>query len=340
MLTEHIKGAFWGAALGSALAKSVQNQAREVIVNKYGKVTDFLPVPAEAPAAGMVPEAASGEFEGILYLTRHLIAAQGNPSKKVALEALQEWGVNNKRYLRFLDPTTRYIATQEENPNHLVRRHLWKGSYFCLSTNGLAVRSFPIGLLSHGDLERAVSDTAALCWPEAQNVQTLQAACAMAAAVSCAMQENTSLYDIIQAGFFGAKQAKTLAKEIGCIVHPGPDVEKRMEMAIEAALRSDDIETVLDDLSALIGNCLMAAESIPATFGLLAAGQGDPMKIIIAAVNLGNDTTSAAIMAGAVMGTWKTPSELDGNLLERLILPAGFDLDVLANEIREIGRNR
>lgn len=340
MLTEHMKGAFWGAALGSALAKSVQNQAREVIVNKYGKVTDFQPVPAEAPAAGMYPEAVSGEFEGILYLTRHLVAAQGIPSKNVALEALQEWGKNNEQYLRFLDPTTRYIATQEENPNHLVRRHLWKGSYFCLSTNGLAVRSFPIGLLSQGDLERVVFDTAKLCWPEAQNVQTLQAACAIAAAVSCATQENVSLYDIIQSGFFGAKQAKTLAKEIGCIVHPGPDVEKRMEMAIEVALHSSDMDAVLDDMSALIGNCLMAAESIPAVFGLLAAGQGDPMKTILAAVNLGNDATSAAIMTGAVMGAWKTTSELDASLLRRLILPAGFDLDALAIELKEVSGNK
>ncbi|MGI6586423.1 MAG: hypothetical protein GX301_09215 [Gracilibacteraceae bacterium] len=339
-MLDKIKGAYYGAALGSAIGKATQNKAWDMIRQQYGRVTAFLPVPSDAPASGMLPEQPSGEFENGLYLSRHLIASHGVASEEVALAALKEWEQSTDCYYRFVDPTTQYVINGKDSPNRLVKRSLWKGSYFCLSTNGLAVKSYPIGLLSKGDIDQAIKDTYALCFKQYQDIHTLQAGCAVAATVSCAMRKDVSLYDIIRAGLKGAKASKELAREKGCIVYPGPDVEKRMEMAIEIGMQRKDPQQLIGEISDMIGNCCMAAESIPAVFGILTASKGDVMGSIYNAVSLGNASDAAALMCGAVMGAWKGVSSLDHQLLSRLQLPTGFDLEALSAEMLRTAEKR
>lgn len=332
-----IRGAYWGAALGSALAKATQNKARDIIKAQYGSVYDFLPVSSDAPSAGLAPNVPGGELGNALYLTKHILAAKGQLSGQVALEALQDWENGTKSCFRFADPTTQYIISGKETQNRLVRRMLWKGSYFCLSTNGLAIKAFPIGLLSGGDTDRAVAGMCSICLPDFRDIYSLQAGCAVAAAVSCAMQPNATMTDIVQAGFYGIKEAEYMAKNIGCREYPGPSVEMRMEMALEIALKYADPEKVMDELAGVIGNCCMAAESIPAMFGILAASGGDTMTAILNAVNLGNDSAAAALMTGAIMGAKNGVSVLDETLRKQLVIPEPFDLDLLSAELKTMG---
>ena len=335
-MLEKIQGAYWGAALGSALAKATQNKARETIREQYGKVIDFFPAASDAPSAGLASNQVGGEFGNVLYLTKHILEEHGKLSAQMAMDALQEWEACTHGCFRFADPTTQHIISGKEAQNRLVHRKLWKGSYFCLSTNGLAIKSFPMGLLSGGDIDKAIANTCRICLPGFRDVYSLQAGCAIAAAVSRAMHPNATMTDIVQSGFYGVKEAEYMANTIGCREYPGPSVEMRMEMAVEIALKHADPEKAMDELADMIGNCCMAAESIPAVFGILAASGGDTMRAILNAVNLGNDTAAAAAMTGAIMGTKNGVHTLDEALRKHLVMPQSFDLDLLASELTTI----
>ena len=339
-MLEKIQGAYWGAALGSTLAKATQNKARETIRQQYGKVTDFFPAAQDAPGAGLAANQTGGEFGNVLYLTKHILKENAPLSEGLAFNALQEWEGCTHSCFRFADPTSQYIISGKETQNRLVRRMLWKGSYFCLSTNGIAIKAFPLGLLSGGNVDQAIANTCSICLPEYRDIYSLQAGCSVAAAVSRAMQPNATMTDIVQAGFYGVKEAEHMARTIGCREYPGPSVEMRMEMAVEIALKHADPEKALDELAAVIGNCCMAAESIPAVFGILAVSGGDTMAAIFNAVNLGNDSAGAAVMTGAIMGAKNGISALDERLRMQLVIPEPFDLDLLSAEMKERAENQ
>ena len=112
------------------------------------------------------------------------------------------------------------------------------------------------------------------------------------------------------------------------------------EMAVEIALKHADPEKALDELAAVIGNCCMAAESIPAVFGILTVSGGDTMAAIFNAVNLGNDSAGAAVMTGAIMGAKNGISALDERLRMQLVIPEPFDLDLLSAEMKERAENQ
>ena len=149
------------------------------------------------------------------------------------------------------------------------------------------------------------------------------------------MQPCATVKDIVQAGFYGVREAEQMAKTIGCREYPGPSVEMRMEMAVEIALKHSDPEKSMDELAAVIGNCCMAAESVPAVFGILAASGRDTMSAILNAVNLGNDAAGAAMMTGAILGTKNGVHSLDEALRSKLLIPQPFDLDLLAAKLNE-----
>ena len=172
-MLEKIQGAYWGAALGSGLAKATQNKAREVIREQYGKVIDFFPAESDAPGAGLTANQVGGEFGNVLYLTKHILKEKGQISGQLATDALQEWEECTHSCFRFADPTTQHMISGKETQNRLVRRMLWKGSYFCLSTNGLAIKAFPLGLLSGGNVDQAIANICSICVPDFRDIYSL-----------------------------------------------------------------------------------------------------------------------------------------------------------------------
>jgi ADP-ribosylglycohydrolase len=106
-----------------------------------------------------------------------------------------------------------------------------------------------------------------------------------------------------------------------------------MEFALELALVSSSPGEALDKIADFIGSGLMAAEAVPAVFGILAASKGDTAEGIYAGVNIGSDTDTVATMVGGILGALNGPRGMPESWLPLLEKANGFDISGMAKEI-------
>src|SRR5690606_6857942 len=149
------------------------------------------------------------------------------------------------------------------------------------ATNGSAMKIFPIGLINPGNPDKAIEDAVTTCLPTHSTHLSISGACAVAAAVSEAMTADADVYSVVQAGLYGAVQGERRGKEVGVTV-AGPSVVRRMELAIELALKSKSMDEAMADIGDVVGSGLHVSEAVPAAFGLLIASRGHTMEGIYA----------------------------------------------------------
>ena len=118
----------------------------------------------------------------------------------------------------------------------------------------------------------------------------------------------------------------------------GPSVEKRIQLAVELALRSDSLDAAINEIADYIGSGLMVYEAVPAAFGLAVAAKGNTMDAICAGVNVGYDTDTTATMIGAMMGALNGMNGLSENDLTLIDAVNHFDMRALATRIHECAR--
>jgi ADP-ribosylglycohydrolase len=92
----------------------------------------------------------------------------------------------------------------------------------------------------------------------------------------------------------------------------------------------------------VVGNSVLAAESVPAAIALVAYAKGDPLRTIAIGASMGNDTDSIATMAGAIVGALVGNARLPQKLLVefRAANAADFDLDAIAAALATIATRR
>ncbi|TEB09239.1 ADP-ribosylglycohydrolase family protein [Pelotomaculum propionicicum] len=299
---DKIQGSLFGAAIGSAMGSATAFRSMEQIHEKFhGYVTDFFQPPDDTFARGQEAGEVSGDFYHTYILAKHLVAAGGQASKELGEAALITWAEQPRWFEAFADPTTRHVINKLKSSTLPPRHRLYMSHYFALSANGAAVKIFPVGLMRPGQIEKALDDAIAVSMAVYDDAYSISGACAIAAAVCEAMKPGSKLYDVVQAGLYGAREGERRGREIAR-QYPGPSVRKRMEMAIEIGLRSGSVQSKMAELADCIGSGIAVAEAVPAVFGLLVANGGNTMDSIYSGVNIGNDTTAAATMLGAITG--------------------------------------
>ena len=106
---------------------------------------------------------------------------------------------------------------------------------------------------------------------------------------------------MVQAALEGARLGEEIGRKEGRTA-PGPSVYRRIEIAIEEAIRAISFEDALRRIEASVGNSVMMVESTPAAVGIFLAAKGDPHLCAVGGTNIGNDTDTIAAMAGAMAG--------------------------------------
>lgn len=81
------------------------------------------------------------------------------------------------------------------------------------ATNGSAMKISPAGFFNPGDVDKAIEDAVCVTRVTHDNQLAISGACATAAAISRAFDEKASVYDIIQAGIYGARKGERSASE-------------------------------------------------------------------------------------------------------------------------------
>lgn len=85
---------------------------------------------------------------------------------------------------------------------------------------------------------------------------------------------------------------------------------------------------------------MLAAELVPTAFGILKAAEGEPMRSIIAAVNIGGDTDTLAAIIGGITGAMYGPGIFPPEIVSHVEKINNLDLGKIATGLAEITAER
>jgi len=338
-MKDKILGSLIGAAVGDAMGAATELRTKEMIKERFGgEVRDIIDPPDDTFARGSKAGSVTDDFSQIYYTVRAILDNGGVIDQKAAEQAILNWSEDEVFYKKYVGPTTRAAVerikgVELENPYAFICCDNAKAS------NGSAMKISPAGLFHPGDIEQAVEDAIIICRPTHNNNLSIAGACAIAAAVSEALKEDSNLYSVVQAGLYGAKRGEERSRGT-CAVLAGPDVIKRMKLAIELGITCETLDEATTEIGDIVGSGLHISEAVPAVFGIITAAKGNPMEAVIAAVNIGSDTDTIACMVGAVLGALKGAEAFQKAHLDLIEEVNGFDISSMADEITACIRKR
>lgn len=338
-LKDKVLGSLLGAAVGDAMGAATELRTKEMIKERFGgEVREILTPPDDTFARGAKAGSVTDDFSLIYYTVKAILNQHGVIDVNAANQALLNWSGDKAFYDRYAGPTTRAAVermkgTVVENPYAFICCDNAKAS------NGSAMKIAPAGLFFPGDVERAVQAAITICRPTHNNNLSINGACAVAAAVSEALREDSNLFTVVQAGFYGARLGEKLCKGT-CAVLAGPSVMKRMKLAVSIGLTALNLEEAAGEIADLVGSGLHISEAVPAAFGLMVAAKGDLMEAIIAGVNIGSDTDTIASMIGAILGALRGAGPIPKSYLELIETVNGFDITSMAADVVDCVRKR
>ena len=344
-MNQKILGCLLGAAVGDAMASATETKSSRQIKETFGKrVEEFQTPPDDVLARGRKAGQITDAFSIPYILTNHLIAENGKASKELGEKALSEWG-KTEYFKPFAGMTTKNVVNRLNQNDKMdlwaymgnLGNKLYKGHYYALSSNGAASKAYPEGLISNGNIEKAIQDTVEITMSSHDDPYSISGACAIAAAVSEAMKENTSVYKIVEVAHYGSVKGEELARKREDIwVYPGPSVTNRIEMAIDIVMHCGSVENVVEDLADRIGSGPAISETVPTALGIIIANQGNTMQSIYDAVNIGDETCAIACIVGAITGALNGVESITEGYLDIIEQMNQIDLQQQAIEIEKL----
>jgi len=346
-LYDRILGSLAVAGMGDAMgAATEQWSTQEIYETHGGPLRTFIKPPpdtfsgAEGNELGQITDDTSQMY----YLAETLIETDGQLTSEAWVKCLLRWA-DQSPHVGNMGPTTRLVVEALRNGDDpyqvgtigTTSRQMCKMG----ATNGSSMRVAPTGLVNPGNIEAACQDTLTTCLPSHNTQIAISAACAIAAGVAHALTDGADVYSVAQACLAGARRGEELAAEKARVV-AGPRVLRRIELAIELAIKAQTLEEAMENIEAYIGNSVDAGESVPAAIGLFVFAGGNTLESIVGGTNIGNDTDTIAAMSGALAGA------LNGFSAVRQDLYATFkeankdeaDVEALARGLTNIAQRR
>ena len=339
-LKNHILGGLLGAALGDAMGAATEQHQIDEIIEEHGGLLRELVKPlvdtfSFSEKAGMVTDDCSQMFT----LTQALIDTNGQLDDETWLKALLYWSQHSPMRNQMGPMTTKPLLeamAAGKSTEHIgtvgnsTRKLASMGA-----TNGASMRVAPAGLIHPGDAEGAVYTA----WISARLTHDTQIAAsgagAIAAGVAEALLPTADVFSVVTASLEGARLGDEVGRREGRTI-PGPSVWRRIELAVEEALRATTFEEALRNIEATVGNSVMMVESTPAAVGIFVAAKGDPLKCAIGGTNIGNDTDTIAAMAGALSGALRGYEALPEDMIATIQEVNEEDISLLAEGLTEI----
>lgn len=331
---ERILGCLIGAAYGDALGAPTENRTREQIFEKWGYVDRLYNPPSDVFARGNRAGQVTDDFSMAYVAITEILKSGAILDSEVAKRSLVEWSKDYRFFEQFVGPTSRkFINRLKGEERGTAETRFEPVNDNLRASNGGAMKIGPVALLAKGDMGTAMKIAEIICLPTHGNWISLSAACAVAAAVNSAMMGH-DLCQVLQDGLWGAEQGERIGRETGTAI-AGPSVKKRMKVAITMGLTAENLSSAMDGMRKYFDCSGMAADSVPVSFGLIAASDGDVCKAVEAAANIGNDTDTIATMVGAVLGTYCGSKAFDQETARIIDLANHYELDSLAEQIEQ-----
>lgn len=338
-LYNHILGGLLGAALGDALgAATEQHQIDEIIGEHGGLLRELVKPPIDTFSHSEIAGLVTDDCSQMFTLTQALIDTGGQLDDETWLKAMLHWSQHSPMRKQ-MGPTTRPLLeamAAGESTDHIgvvgksTRKLTSMGA-----TNGASMRVAPAGLIHPGDVAGAVYTA----WISARLTHDTQIAAsgagAIAAGVAEALLPTADVFSVVTAALEGARLGDQVGRREGRTI-PGPSVRRRIELAVEEALRATTFEEALRNIETTVGNSVMMVESAPAAVGIFVAAKGDPLDCAVGGTNIGNDTDTIAAMAGAMGGALRGYNALPGEMIDTIQEVNEEDIPMLAEGLTEI----
>jgi ADP-ribosylglycohydrolase len=341
-LHDRVLGSLTLAGMGDALGAPTEQWSIDEIATAHGGlVTAFGEPPhdtfagANAGLRGEVTDDASQMY----YLARALVAAQGWLEEAGWVACLLDWAASSPK-ASFMGPSTAGVVKALQEGGDASRVGTIGTSSRKMTTvgitNGAAMRVAPAGLIHPGRIGAACRQAFVTCMPAHDTDVAVSAACSVAAAAAQALVAHR-LDEVIHAAREGAVIGERLAREHARSV-PGASYLARLELALEIAAEAKDDYAFMKKVERLVGNSVLAAESVPAAIAVVLYAKGDPMRTISLSASIGNDTDSIATMAGAIAGAMAGAHALPPDMVKefRQANAADFNLDTIASGLAAI----
>lgn len=329
-----ILGCLVGAAAGDAMGAATEARSSNQIIDTFGgKVTEFIKPPDDTFGAGNQAGGFTDDFSSAYFVAKEIVDNVGVVNEEIVQNALVEWSKHAVFFDRFAGPTTRLaikrFAGEEVQLSEGIKNKARQ------ATNGAAMRISPIGLINAGDTENAIKDAVIVASVTHNNNLAISGACAVAAAVSEAVRDGSNLYDVIDAGIYGANEGEKIGKANGNNV-AGPSVVKRIKMAVDIGFGTGSIDERICNIADIIGTGLHVSETVPTAFGIIAACSGDSMRSISEAASIGYDTDTIATIVGGIVGALNGYSSFPDYFISTMENVNKLDILGLANAIYDL----
>jgi len=242
-LSQHILGSLAAAAIGDAMGAATEQHSISEIVEKFGGLLRELYAPSpETFSHGNLAGQITDDTSQMFALAQTLIDADGDLTEQAWLDTLIHWS-RTSPHKNQMGPTTRPLlealaAGQDTSAIGRTPFSARKLTSFG-TTNGAAMRIAPAGLVHPGDIEAAVQ----LAWVTSRPTHDTQIAAAgagtIAAGVAHALVPGADVLSVVRACLDGARLGEEIGIREGRRV-PGPNIARRIEIAVEEALRASE----------------------------------------------------------------------------------------------------
>lgn len=305
-LHDRILGSLVTAGMGDAIGAPGEALSRDEIFARFsGPITEFLPPTGNFYCEGNRTGEVTDDTTQLYEMANAVIETRGNLTTAAAADALLAWSRKYPRqYPRNAGPTMRGWIVDYEKGGDPVELGKVGCVYGRGISNGCAMRIAPAALCVPGDLDAAVRNAVTMTKVSHGTQHSYSGACAISCAISEALTENAQIHSIVKAAVWGAKEGERIG--LNEARHAaGPRVLPRLIRAIECAYAADNAEDAAIRIADEIGCNGDIQPSVGVALGMFIAHDGDPVKTILGATNIGGDTDTFACIAGMIAGAYR-----------------------------------
>jgi ADP-ribosylglycohydrolase len=166
-------------------------------------------------------------------------------------------------------------------------------------TNGASMRISPVGIINYGDISRTVDDVARACLPTHNTDIAIAGASAIACAIGRCIAGERSLDSVFSAAVQGAELGITKGNS-----WIGASIPRRVRLAFDIVVTAGSEQTILRNLYDIVGATVTITETVPTCLALVKYANGDPLKTILFAANMGGDADTIGAIAGSIAGAY------------------------------------
>jgi len=317
-LKKKIKGCLVGVAAGDAMGMPTSMMSPETIKETFGNyITDFLPAPQGHVIHGkMVAGQVTDDTQQTMLIADSIIKRGFVDPEDIA-----------RRLIQWSDEINAF-SSMAVGPSSLRALHAIKSGKSVYEsgsvgdTNGATMRIAAVGIYGKGELQRTVDAVEKACLPTHNTNIAIAGASAVAIAIGCGINGETDVDSIIEK----ALKAAESGMQRGNTWYSASIIE-RTKLALDIVSKNAPKEIIMKELYDIIGAGVQISETVPTCLAITKMANGDVVKAIQIAVNLGGDCDTIAAITGSICGAISGIDRFPDEWVEilRKVNPYNFD---------------